>query len=507
MGQVELQPEDIDESITALQGALKRTWCAFCATTSIHGLKYARDEDTNKYIRFLWYLITLIMFICAIIMVFTFYVDYRSNPTRMNVENDHAPIDSILFPATTICPEVLYNLEKSKAYFETLTIPDNTTVAELTSILGIDYGFMYDDRHYEPRELQLFDALLELNDLNILDFARNMAWNCNDLIYKCRFKDTVVPCDNLFQVASTFNGFCCAFNLNQTYTLKFTNQLAAGGFRNGLSMMLYYNDSMYDKISSYSIGFKVMIQETNGFPSAHSAIKFIPLNEEVFMSVRPIETFCSKAVKDLTFDERQCTFPYERPLTYFPSYVGANCELNCRVTMMVKFCGCHTYFFYSNRTNDRICTYKDIPCLVGNFADIIGRIKKHQCPCVNSCEKVEFNVQATSSTLDLDIQSIDDFYTGLKKDYSVVHIYMNSEVYRRVRHDLLSNMVTLVSNLGSAFSLFVGMSMVSAVEIVYYFTVILKKFYRQEKNAREKLFIIRRQQELEDRKENENNES
>lgn len=42
-------------------------------------------------------------------------------------------------------------------------------------------------------------------------------------------------------------------------------------------------------------------------------------------------------------------------------------------------------------------------------ADIIGRIKKHQCPCVNSCEKVEFNVQATSSTLDLDIQSIDDF--------------------------------------------------------------------------------------------------
>lgn len=87
---------------------------------------------------------------------------------------------------------------------------------------------------------------------------------------------------------------------------------------------------------------------------------------------------------------------------------------------------------------------------------------------------------------------------------------MNSQVYRRVRHDLLSNTVTLVcklhciyshiffllsivfpflANLGSAFSLFVGMSMVSAIEIFYYFTVILRKFYKQECNARELLLF------------------
>lgn len=60
------------------------------------------------------------MFACAVVMVFTFYVDYRSNPTRMNVENDHAPTAGVLFPATTICPEVLNNREKSKAYLETL---------------------------------------------------------------------------------------------------------------------------------------------------------------------------------------------------------------------------------------------------------------------------------------------------------------------------------------------------------------------------------------------------
>lgn len=149
--------------------------------------------------------------------------------------------------------------------------------------------------------------------------------------------------------------------------LNFSNKKAHAGFQHGLSLILYYNDSMYDRMKSYSLGYKVMIQQADAFPSAHSANKFIPLNEEVFVSVRPIETFSSQAVKDMTFEERQCTYRYERKLDHFQSYAAANCELNCRVNMMVKFCGCYTYFFHSNRTNHTICTYRDIPCLVENF--------------------------------------------------------------------------------------------------------------------------------------------
>ena len=55
MGHAELQPEDVDESITPLVAAIKRTWSAFCATSSIHGLKYTKDEETNKYIRWVFF--------------------------------------------------------------------------------------------------------------------------------------------------------------------------------------------------------------------------------------------------------------------------------------------------------------------------------------------------------------------------------------------------------------------------------------------------------------------
>ncbi|XP_065368706.1 sodium channel protein Nach [Calliphora vicina] len=487
MGHAELQPEDIDESISALRGAIRRTWYAFCDTTSIHGLKYTKDKETNKYIRFIWMLITLLMFICAVVMVVTFYVDYRSNPTRMNVENDHAPISSLIFPPTTICPEVMYNMQKSKEFLETLILPNFTSVPDILDLLDANYGFLYDGVKYSPKELNLFEEVLVLNNLSILQFVQKFSWSCSDLMFKCRYKDEIVPCGELFQIAHTFSGYCCSFNLNQS-VLNFTNRFAHSGLRNGLSLMLYYNDSIFDRLHSYSHGFKVLIQETNAFPSAHSIIKFVPLNEEVFMTVRPTQTFCSQAVKNLAFENRQCVFPYERHLAFFRSYVGANCELNCRVELMLQLCGCYTYFFFSSKTDDRVCSYKDIPCLVDNFAAVIGRYKKTQCACYRSCEKIEYDVQVTSAPLQLNTPTIDTFYDGIKKDYSVVHIYMNSQVYRRVRHDLLSNTVTLVSNLGSAFSLFVGMSMVSAVEIIYYFSIILNKYYQQECRARAIIF-------------------
>lgn len=116
----ELSPDDIDPKKTPLRGAFERTWSGFCATSTIHGLKYTRDKDTNRIVHFVWILISVVMFICAIVMAQTFYADYRRSPTRMNVESDHTPVSKAFFPPITICPEVLFNMDKSKGFIEKL---------------------------------------------------------------------------------------------------------------------------------------------------------------------------------------------------------------------------------------------------------------------------------------------------------------------------------------------------------------------------------------------------
>ncbi|XP_030388345.1 sodium channel protein Nach [Scaptodrosophila lebanonensis] len=482
----ELTAEQIDLNISPLSGAFGRTWNSFCATSSIHGLKYTRDEDTNRIVRFVWILISLVMFICAIIMVHTFYIDYRSNPTRMNVENDHTPVTTIYFPPVTICPEVLFNTQQSKAFLQTLKLPDATQVKNILDLLHIFHGFMVDDNRYSQADTDLLESVLALNNLTIEQFVDRMLWNCNDLIHRCRYQGIIVDCSQLFQRSKTFYGHCCSFNLRQ-FGLNFTARYAAGGLENGLSLVLRYKDDSYDILESYSNGFKMLMQEALTYPSAHSLIKFMPQNTEVFAAVRPEETFCSSAVKALPIEERNCVFQDEVKLRYFRKYMYINCELNCRVTNMVKFCGCYTYFFNLNRTNERICSFRDVHCLVENFDKIITRRRQTQCKCPLICEHIDYDVQTTSTPLELNIPTVDPFYEGLEKDDAVVHIFMNSQIYRRVRLDLLSNMVTLVSNLGSAFSLFVGMSMLSVVEIIYYFTVVLHKNYVLEQQARARL--------------------
>ncbi|XP_037955002.1 sodium channel protein Nach [Teleopsis dalmanni] len=488
MGHAELEPEDIDESIGPLHSAIKRTWTNLCETTSIHGLKYTRDDETNNIVRFIWILIIIIMFICAITMVCTFYIDYRSNPTRMNVENDHAPISNLLFPAVTVCPEVLFSGQRSTNYVQTLKLPTNVTVQRVTELLRINYGFINNNEQFPMSDALILENVLELNNLTVTKFIENLRWRCSDLLFRCRLYWTVMDCSTLFQIARTFYGHCCSFNIKQE-GVNFTNKYSLPGQRDGLSIILYYNDTDYDQITSYSLGFKLLIHDPDHFPSAHDTAKFVGLNEEVFATITPVETFSSSAVKSLAIEERQCVLPHEVPMKYFKSYVGAHCELNCRVMNMVKFCGCYAYFFEIKGVKDRICSYKDVPCLTEKFTDIFGRFRNTQCTCPNVCERIDYDTDLDSADLDLNVPTVDTFYDDIQKDYAVAHIFFNSQVYRRVRHDLLSNMVTLVSNLGSAFSLFVGMSMVSAVEIIYYFTVILQKNYLQEIKARDKLLF------------------
>lgn len=178
----------------------------------------------------------------------------------------------------------------------------------------------------------------------------------------------------------------CAFSLIilSIISLNYTGKTARGGLFDGLSLILYYNDADYGELGLYSDGFKVLLSENDAFPSAHSITKFTPLKQETFLSIQPIETYCSPAVKALSIDQRQCVLPHEFPLKHFKRHVGTNCILECRVQTTLKLCGCITYFFYTNETQERVCSIKDIPCLLANFSRFSVKHKESNHFYINS---------------------------------------------------------------------------------------------------------------------------
>lgn len=63
-----------------------------------------------------------------------------------------------------------------------------------------------------------------------------------------------------------------------------------------------------------------------------------------------------------------------------------------------------------------------------------------------------------------------------------VHVYFVSQVYRVFIRSLLTNFISLIANLGGVYSLLIGMSVLSAFEIIYFFSIRLYLNYRDIKN-------------------------
>lgn len=67
------------------------------------GVKHANDQRGNKFTRAFWVIAPMFCFLCAIALMATFLMRYKSNPTRINVDTNYGSISEIEFPAVTFC--------------------------------------------------------------------------------------------------------------------------------------------------------------------------------------------------------------------------------------------------------------------------------------------------------------------------------------------------------------------------------------------------------------------
>lgn len=76
---------------------------------------------------------------------------------------------------------------------------------------------------------------------------------------------------------------------------------------------------------------------------------------------------------------------------------------------------------------------------------------------------------------------IDPFRFNLTEDHMIVHVYFVSQVYRIYSRAMLTNFISLVSSLGGVYSLLIGMSVLSAIELFYFFSIRLYENYKMFK--------------------------
>lgn len=75
----------------------------------------------------------------------------------------------------------------------------------------------------------------------------------------------------------------------------------------------------------------------------------------------------------------------------------------------------------------------------------------------------------------------------------IVHVYFVSQFYRIFIRSLLTNFISLISNLGGVYALLIGMSILSTIEIFYFPTIRLYMNYKKikEEDLKPKTFSQR----------------
>lgn len=158
----------------------------------------------------------------------SFWLRYKSNPTRLSVGSSHVPLNQLAIPALTFCQisrvdftrvhtliDKLYIkfsiLEKHNVKFTLIRIlPENITRDMAFDFMGQSAGFI-DNIDYNVEELWQMDDILSANNLTTEMVAEYLHQPCADLIFKCRWEFELVPCKDIFEASMTYHGSCCTF--------------------------------------------------------------------------------------------------------------------------------------------------------------------------------------------------------------------------------------------------------------------------------------------------------
>ncbi|KAK7093192.1 hypothetical protein V1264_006988 [Littorina saxatilis] len=281
------------------------TWVDFTADTSLHGLKYIWMRDIFLLRRLLWLTMTLA---CSAIMMYQIVdriIYFAAMPVTVDVRVNFNT--SLHFPAITICNQ-------------------NTFRASQAARLGL-YELLTD----------LHDDLDPVNSSELVQYgASNLSMatlysatkhTLHDLLLRCERRGVQCGADD-FELVATDHGMC--------YTLDTSNfTVNSAGAEDGLSLTLNVEQYEYMPGPHDAAGIKMLLHDSKESPKVHALGQALSAGVHSFLAMKLV------SVKNLPSPHGECDSP---SLRYYPHYATANCETECRASLLARLCGCRLVY-------------------------------------------------------------------------------------------------------------------------------------------------------------------
>lgn len=454
----------------------------YCQEGSLHGLKYLGGSTT--LIEKIWWGISMFVSLYLFtVLVLSAYTRWENRPVIVSFATKDTSNWQVPFPAVTICSETKaipsrynysYYLEK-KRKGEKLNPVDEAKFGYLSLACR------------KNLHLNHTSSSIKFPKDDIFQFLDAVQPNFFASISSCKYMGYDENCTELFSPVITDEGICYSFNLLDREQIFKKTVVHYGDFHraphsnwnieHGYSLnddtMTYPRRALYagaifslegiltvyDEELDYSCGssvqgFKIQISQPAGIPRVRQQHFRVPLDQVVIATISPEITTTSEAIKRYDPKKRNCYFPNEKSLQYFLNYTQMDCQIECKTNYTLEKCGCVDFYMPS----EMLLTGIEKKIKMQREGKNSKTVDK--CDCMPICTSMYYNLETSQSP-----------WNWKRKHLSSFQIFFKGNQFVTMERNELFGITDFLANFGGLLGLFVGFSLLSLIEILYFLTL------------------------------------
>ncbi|XP_055633056.1 sodium channel protein Nach [Toxorhynchites rutilus septentrionalis] len=442
-----------------------RVFVDYCSNCSLAGLGYIANNKYHYTERLFWLGCVLLSWTGSYFLIATFMETFRKNAVSMVIENVH-PREVTNFPSVGIC-EMGY----AKEVYESLV----DIIEEMKSTEDMEYNYDVEDfmlriifhNLYNYGSIMSYcapykdcDDCLKCPVDKYNEYAAKVRANCTQLFEECTWNGIKFDCCRYFKPIQTTMGSCYLMN---------SAQLVQKGGRSWFRMEVGRGVASGELLLNISKASSAYILNEEDIPHMLlTTLQFTQMPEgyagTIFFTVKNIVN--DPLVRTVDTEIRRCVFPDEENDSGYPKYSYSVCVTECLKQAQIKLCNCcHHNVITNDNDKSLICGYDGLFCL--DQKDLMfpqttimqpWRTNGLVCKCLPSCSEHEIRVIGKQSV----IENRNDRSVSFKL------LALPTQRYRR---QIVRENLDVVVSVGGILGLFMGASILSLVELVYFFTV------------------------------------
>uniref|UniRef100_A0A182WIC2 Uncharacterized protein n=1 Tax=Anopheles minimus TaxID=112268 RepID=A0A182WIC2_9DIPT len=454
----------------------------FCENTSLHGLRYVYGGDrtdpsrNSGMLRMVWLLACMVCIGFTMIMGMIAWMRFRTTPTITTIETMTYPIWNIPFPAVTVCNINKIDNRRARVIIDRLVQEYGMSEENATGLLVAQASLVnFEAVNSTYTELEMYLGRMGWNPDKLL---LELNQPCEELIKVCYWLGSEVPCSKIIRRTRTDNGFCCSYNVDNTMQplLVQLNQttsqhpyrpkrLSGAGRHVGLSILIDVQPDTYMAPTKSYFGAEVYIHDSGDFPSDADFEHVAQPGWDVVMSVIPLPIESSSTMSQVPENMRKCYLPEESNAQSKENFNLNVCMAECRLRTILKLCNCIPFYysdlryFYSLRADDG---------LDSELQDVEFGM---DCECKPPCSVLNYNVQTIASQRRSKSFNSSNFGGRNVSMYATLNVHFKDIYCVKYKRDAYMTWDSLVATFGGIFGLCMGGSVLSIVELIYYFTI------------------------------------